>query len=78
MARRLLFFELEIMAIDDGQFASISAEGLDVAMERTVDLFGDELSWRRTQLNGMVTDVTWHKAAHRYAALYRDLVTENV
>ena len=71
------------MAIASGvatgiQFASISAEGLDVAMERTVDLFGDELSWSRTQLNGMVTDVTWHKAAHRYAALYRDLVAENV
>jgi starch synthase len=71
------------MAIASGvatgiQFASISAEGLEVAMERTVDLFGDQSSWRRTQLNGMVTDVTWRKAAHRYAGLYRDLVAENV
>lgn len=57
------------------QFAPISAEGLDVAIRRTVDLFGDQSSWKRTQLNGMMTDVTWRKPAGRYAALYRDLVT---
>jgi starch synthase len=69
------------MAIASGvatgvQFASISAEGLDVAIRRTIELFADRSSWRRTQLNGMMTDVTWRKPAHRYAALYRDLVAE--
>jgi starch synthase len=59
------------------QFASVSAEGLDVAIRRTVDLFGDRSSWRRMQLNGMMTDVTWRKAAGRYAALYRDLIAES-
>jgi starch synthase len=58
------------------QFAPISAEGLDVAIRRTVDLFADRSSWGRTQLNGMMTDVTWRKPAHRYAALYRDLLAE--
>jgi len=70
------------MAIASGvatgiQFASISAEGLDVAIRRTVDLFGDQSSWRRMQLNGMMTDVTWRKAAGRYAALYRDLIAKS-
>jgi starch synthase len=70
------------MAIASGvatgiQFAPISAEGLDVAIQRTVDLFADQSSWRRTQLNGMLTDVSWRKAAGRYAALYRDLVAKS-
>jgi starch synthase len=58
------------------QFAPVSVEGLDVAIRRTADLFADRSSWRRTQLNGMMTDVTWRKPAHHYAALYRDLLAE--
>jgi starch synthase len=58
------------------QFAPISAEGLDIAIRRTVELFADRSSWSRTQLNGMMTDVTWRKPAHRYATLYRDLLAE--
>jgi starch synthase len=59
------------------QFAPVDAEGLDAAIRRTADLFGDRSSWRRTQRNGMMTDVSWRQPARRYAALYRDLLAES-
>lgn len=69
------------MAIASGvatgiQFAPVNAREFDAAIRRTGELFADQSSWRRTQLNGMMTDVSWRQPAHRYAALYRDLIAE--
>ncbi len=44
------------------------------AMQRTSQLFRDTASWRRLQLNGMATDVSWRGPARAYADLYRELV----
>jgi starch synthase len=58
------------------QFTPVDADGLMEAIRRAAELYGDPPSWRRMQLNGMATDVSWGRPAHRYAALYRRLVAE--
>jgi starch synthase len=56
------------------QFHPVTAEHLGLALARTAALWGDPLLWRRMQHNGLATDVSWNRAARRYAALYRELV----
>jgi len=58
------------------QFAPVDAEGLAGAIRRTFDLFADHKAWLRMQLSGMATDVSWRNPAHRYAALYREIISE--
>ena len=56
------------------QFAPVTADGLEVALRRTVTLYREPGTWRKLQENGMVTDVSWRGPARQYAALYRGLM----
>lgn len=67
------------MAIQAGvatgvQFSPPTAEALAIALRQAEHLFRDKDAWRRLQLNGMKTDVSWRHPARRYAALYREAV----
>jgi starch synthase len=56
------------------QFHPVTAEHLAMALARTAAFWRDRVRWRRIQQNAMATDVSWNRAACRYAALYRELV----
>ncbi|MFT4078187.1 glycogen synthase GlgA [Rhodomicrobium sp.] len=51
-------------------------ESLELALRKAAALFRDRGTWRRLQLNGLATDVSWRAPARRYAQLYRELVAE--
>jgi starch synthase len=55
------------------QFAPATAEALDVALQRLNELWGHPTLWHQLQRNAMNADVSWHRPAGRYAALYRGL-----
>jgi len=56
------------------QFAPVNAVMLEAAIRRTARLYSDKAAWKRLQLNGMRTDVSWQHPAKRYAALYSELL----
>jgi starch synthase len=53
------------------QFAPVTADALDGALQRALALWGDRTAWRRLQRRGMTRRVGWSRAAERYAGLYR-------
>ncbi|HTO62916.1 MAG TPA: glycogen synthase GlgA [Bradyrhizobium sp.] len=55
------------------KFAPVTAEQLARALRRAAFAFHDKCTWRRLQLNGMATDVSWRGPAKQYAELYRRL-----
>jgi starch synthase len=55
------------------QFYPVNGDSLAVALWRTARLFRDRHTWRTMQKNGMETDVSWRRPAHRYASLYLEL-----
>ena len=56
------------------QFAPVTGEQLEFAVQRVRMLARDRAQWRRVQHRAMTTDVGWTRPARRYAALYRELV----
>lgn len=58
------------------QFAPVETPMLENAIRRTLELYRAPEAWRRLQLNGMATDVSWTQSARRYAQLYAGLLTE--
>ena len=56
------------------KFAPVTVESLAGAVRRAANSFHDKQVWRRLQLNGMSTDVSWRNRASCYAALYREVV----
>lgn len=56
------------------QFSPVTADALKDALRRAHGLFQDRLLWRKMQVNGMKTDVSWRRPAKRYAELYRRLL----
>lgn len=56
-------------------FAPGRPDALGFAIERTAALWRDAPLWRRVQRRAMATDVSWSRAASRYASLYRALAT---
>jgi starch synthase len=58
------------------QFAPVNAPMLENAIRRTARLYRDAAAWRRMQLNGMASDLSWRQPARRYAELYADLIEE--
>ncbi len=56
------------------QFSPVNTPILESAIRRTVALYRDPDAWRRLQLNGMATDVSWRGSAKVYADLYRELI----
>jgi starch synthase len=55
-------------------FSPVTAEMLAAVILRAVSVWRQPDLWRRLQRNAMQTDVSWHRPAGRYAALYRELV----
>jgi starch synthase len=58
------------------QFAPVETAMLENAIRRTLELYREPEAWRRLQLNGMATDVSWTQSAKRYAQLYAGLLLE--
>jgi starch synthase len=56
------------------QFAPVTQQQLELALERAAQLWRDPPRWQQMQMRGMATDVGWSQSAQRYAALFRDLV----
>lgn len=56
------------------QFSPPTPEALSIALRQAEHLFRDKESWRKLQINGMKTDVSWRNPARRYAELYRETV----
>jgi starch synthase len=48
---------------------------LGAAILRALSVWQQPDVWRRLQRNAMQTDVSWHRPAARYAALYRELAS---
>jgi starch synthase len=55
------------------QFAPVSADALAASLRKATELFADKPLWRKIQLNGMKTDVSWSHPAKAYAQLFRSL-----
>ena len=53
------------------QFSPTTAEALAIALREAERLFEDAETWRKIQVNGMRTDVSWRNPARRYAKLFR-------
>ncbi len=71
--------DANLAALDRGvatgiQFLPVDAPALERAIVHALDLHADAGTWRKIQLNGMTSDLTWHASARRYADLYRSLV----
>ena len=56
------------------QFAPVTQDGLEAALERTSALFANRPLWRALQVAGMAADLSWTRSAERYVALYRSLL----
>jgi starch synthase len=57
------------------KFGPVTSEGLTGALRKANLAFHDHPTWRRLQLSGMATDVSWRNRAGDYAALYRAIAT---
>jgi starch synthase len=55
-------------------FSPVTSEMLAAAILRALSVWRQPDVWRRLQRNAMQTDISWHRPAARYAALYRELV----
>lgn len=53
------------------QFGPVNLSAALDAFDRVKQLWRDKDAWRRLQVNGMSTDVSWRHPAAKYAALYR-------
>ncbi len=56
------------------QFSPVDQPSLENALARAAACFEDKASWRKMQLRGMGSDVSWDRSASVYAALYRKLL----
>jgi starch synthase len=56
------------------QFAPVTQQRLEAALERTLVLWRQPRQWRQLQVRAMGTDVGWAQSAKHYAKLFRDLV----
>jgi starch synthase len=55
------------------KFKPVTSERLAAALRRALTTFHDKQAWRRLQVNGMSTDVSWSHRAKQYVELYRAL-----
>jgi starch synthase len=55
------------------KFGPVAVENLAAALRRAHTLFRDKAAWKKIQLNGMSTDVSWRSRASQYAGLYREI-----
>jgi starch synthase len=57
------------------KFGPVTADALAGSLRKANAAFRNKAAWRRLQLSGLATDVSWGNRAGDYAALYRDLMT---
>jgi starch synthase len=55
-------------------FSPVAAPEFANVLRRVFSGWLDKQFWRRLQLNGMRTDVSWTRQAGQYARLYSDLL----
>jgi starch synthase len=58
------------------QFGPLTASSLRQALARAFELWKRPKDWATMQRQAMKSDVSWHKSAARYAALYKSLLAE--
>ena len=58
------------------QFNAVTTVGLQTALRRTAEVYGDKPAWTRMVQAGMKTDVSWRRPARRMAELYRQTVQQ--
>ncbi len=58
------------------QFAPVNVPMLESTLRRTARLYRNKPVWRRMQVNGMATDVSWLNPARRYVELFEGLIAE--
>ena len=58
------------------QFAPVTQDALEHALQRTAALYANKPAWASLQQAGMKADVTWTRSAARYAELYRSLLKD--
>ncbi|MBR0722301.1 glycogen synthase GlgA [Bradyrhizobium manausense] len=56
------------------KFGPVTADALAGTLRKANAAFHDKATWRRLQLSGLATDVSWRNRAGEYAALYRGLM----
>ena len=55
-------------------FSPVAASEFGNVLRRVFNAWLDKQFWRRLQLNGMRTDVSWKRQAGQYARLYSELL----
>ncbi len=55
------------------QFSPVTSEALAGALRRCATLHARKAVWKKVQLNGLKTNVSWSIPARHYAALYREV-----
>jgi starch synthase len=55
-------------------FSPVTAAAFEQVLRRVFQAWLDKPFWRRLQLNGMRTDVSWRKSAEQYVRLYSELL----
>lgn len=56
------------------KFGPVTADAFAGTLRKANAVFHDKPIWRRLQLSGLATDVSWRNRAGEYAALYRGLM----
>jgi starch synthase len=59
------------------QFAPVTQDALEHALERSAALYDNKVAWDFLQQAGMRADVSWTRSAARYADLYNSLLKAN-
>jgi starch synthase len=60
------------------QFGPACREMLEAAINRTVEIWHHQPTWRRLQTNGMNTDVGWTRSAQQYVEVYKAIVRDQI
>ena len=58
------------------KFGPVTTENLAAALSNANALFRDKAAWKKIQMNGMSTDVSWRSRASQYADLYHEVAGE--
>ena len=59
------------------QFAPVTQDALEHALQRAALLYADKTAWDSLQQAGMTADISWTRSATRYADLYNSLLKAN-
>ena len=57
-------------------FGLATADALGDALTHTIKRYRQHAQWRRLMLRGMAQNFSWHSAAEKYLALYREMLSD--